>query len=162
MDFPDDPNVNGLTDEYMLGPAFLVAPVLDQGITSRSVYLPAGADWYDWWTNKQFHGGHWIKAEAPIDRLPLFVRAGSIVPLGVQVPNTMHRQMLSEIRVFPGADGSFTLYDDDGVTNAYKSGGGTTTRLRWDDHAKRIVASGKLPSGQDPANLLKVAQARPF
>ncbi|HJP69142.1 MAG TPA: TIM-barrel domain-containing protein [Sphingomicrobium sp.] len=161
MDFPGDPNVTGLTDEYMLGPAFLVAPVLDQGITTRSVYLPAGTDWYDWWTNKQFHGGQWIQAAAPIERLPLFVRAGSIVPLGAQVPNTMQRQMLSEIRVFPGANGSFTLYDDDGITNAYKSGAGTSARLQWDDHAKRLIASSKLPTGQNPAILLKVTQAGP-
>jgi alpha-D-xyloside xylohydrolase len=156
MDFPGDPQVTNLKDEYMLGPAFLVAPVLDQGVTSRRVYLPAGTDWYDWWTNKRYTGGQWIDAAAPIDHIPLFVRAGSIVPLGAPVQNTMQRQAVSEIRVYPGASGSFTVYDDDGVTNAYKSGGGRSSILRWDDAAGRLVASGKLPTGQDASALVKV------
>ena len=156
MDFPGDPQVTNLKDEYMFGPAFLVAPVLDQGVTSRRVYLPAGTDWYDWWTNKRYTGGQWIEADAPIDHIPLFVRAGSIVPLGAPIQNTMQRQPVSEIRVYPGANGSFTVYDDDGVTNAYKSGGGRSSVLRWDDSAGRLVASGKLPTGQDASALVKV------
>ena len=82
MDFPNDPKVADLGDEYMFGPAFLVAPVTEQGATSRAVYLPAGADWYNYWTNERVHGGQTIKVDAPIDIVPLFVRAGSIVPLG--------------------------------------------------------------------------------
>jgi alpha-D-xyloside xylohydrolase len=156
MDFPNDPQVAGLTDEYMFGPAFLAAPVLDQGTTSRRVYLPAGADWYDWWTNKRYSGGQWIDAAAPIERTPLFVRAGSIVPLGAPIQNTSQRQPLTEIRVYPGANGSFTLYDDDGVTNAYKSGGGRSAVLRWDEQAHRLTASGKLPTGQDASALSKL------
>ena len=156
MDFPNDPQVAGLTDEYMFGPAFLAAPVLEQGRTSRRVYLPDGADWYDWWTNKRYSGGQWIDAAAPIERIPLFVRAGSIVPLGAPVQNTMQRQALTEIRVYPGASASFTLYDDDGVSNAYKSGGGRSAVLRWDDSSKRLSTSAKLPTGQDAMPLLKV------
>ena len=156
MDFAGDPAVTGLTDEYMLGPAFLAAPVLDQGVTSRRVYLPAGTDWYDWWTNKRYSGGQWIDAGAPIERIPLFVRAGSIVPIGSPVENTGQRQALSEIKVFPGANGSFTLYDDDGVTNAYKAGGGRSAVLRWDDSTHRLSASGKLPTGQSAETLVKV------
>jgi alpha-D-xyloside xylohydrolase len=156
MDFPNDPNVAGLTDQYMFGPAFLVAPVTDQGQTSRKVYLPAGSDWYDWWTNRKIAGGQWIDAAAPIDRIPLFVRAGSIVPLGAPIQNTATRQTLSEIRVFPGKDASFTLYDDDGVTNAYKKDGGKTAVLRWDEAGKKLSAGGALPTGQAPASLVKV------
>src|SRR5207302_3814749 len=156
MDFPNDPQVTGLTDEYMFGPAFLAAPVLEQGMTSRRVYLPAGANWYDWWTNKRYSGGQWIDAAAPIERIALFVRAGSIVPLGAPVQNTMQRQALSEIRIYPGANASFTLYDDDGVTNAYKSGGGRSAVLRWDDASARLTASGKLPTGQAVEPLVKV------
>jgi alpha-D-xyloside xylohydrolase len=122
MDFPNDPAVAAINDQYMFGPAFLVAPVLDQGLTSRRVYLPGGTDWYDWWTNQRHKGGQWIDAGAPIARMPLFVRAGSVVPLGGPVPNTSVRQPLTELRVFPGANGSFTLYDDDGTTNAYRNG----------------------------------------
>jgi len=156
MDFPGDQTAATLNDEYMFGPAFLVAPVTEQGATSRKVYLPAGSDWYDWWTNRKISGGQWIEAAAPIDRIPLFVRAGSIVPLGAPIQNTATKQALSEIRVFPGRNASFTLYDDDGVTNAYKKGGGKSATLRWDEASKKLTASGALPTGQAPAPLVKV------
>lgn len=152
MDFPQDPAVANIGDEYMFGPAFLVAPVTEQGATSRRVYLPAGSDWYDWWTNQRLTGGQWIIAEAPIDRLPLYVRAGSIVPMGEQVPSTATHQPLKEIRVYPGADARFTLFDDDGVTTR----AGRAATLIWDDKARRISASGPLPTGQNPATVLKV------
>jgi len=156
MDFPGDETAATLNDEYMFGPAFLVAPVTEQGATSRKVYLPAGSDWYDWWTNRKIAGGQWIDATAPIDRIPLFARAGSIVPLGAPIQNTATKQALSEIRVFPGRNASFTLYDDDGVTNAYKKGAGKTATLRWDETSKKLTASGALPTGQAPAPLVKV------
>ena len=156
MDFPGDETAATLNDEYMFGPAFLVAPVTEQGATSRKVYLPAGSDWYDWWTNRKIAGGQWIEAAAPIDRIPLFARAGSIVPLGAPIQNTATKQALSEIRVFPGRNASFTLYDDDGVTNAYKKGAGKTATLRWDETSKKLTASGALPTGQAPAPLVKV------
>jgi alpha-D-xyloside xylohydrolase len=164
MDFPNDPKVANMGDEYMFGSAFLVAPVTDQGVTHRSVYLPAGADWYDYWTNARHSGGQTIDVAAPISRIPLFVRAGSIIPMGVQVPSTATAQKLSEIRVYPGADGNFTLYDDDGVTNAYRDGkgagktggGGVKSALHWDDRAGRLTASGPLPTGQAVAGLVKI------
>ena len=108
MDFPSDPEVANIPDEYMFGPAFLVAPVVEQGATSRKVYLPAGFDWYDYWTNKRFKGGQTITAAAPIDTLPLFVRAGSIVPLGLYDPKCLASQSITSVRVYPGADGDFT------------------------------------------------------
>jgi alpha-D-xyloside xylohydrolase len=149
-----------ISDQYMFGPAFLVAPVTEQGQTSRKVYLPAGSDWYDWWTNKRIAGGQWIDAAAPIQQIPLFVRAGSIVPLGAPVQNTSVKQALSEIRVFPGRSTSFALYDDDGVTNAYMKNGGKAATLRWDDAAGRLSASGALPTGQAPASLVKVVSGQ--
>jgi len=155
MDFPNDSKVSTIGDEYMLGSALLVAPVTDQGATSRQVYLPAGADWYDFWTNQKVAGGQWITAAAPIDKIPVYVRAGSILPIGAQVPSTATRQALESIRVYPGADATFTLYDDDGTTNAYRKGGATAT-LRWDERAGRLSASGRLPTGQDVAALTKV------
>jgi alpha-D-xyloside xylohydrolase len=159
MDFPDDPKVANLGDEYMLGPAFLVAPVTEQGATSRSVYLPAGTDWYDFWTGERHEGGRSVTAAAPIERIPVFVRAGSIVPLGADIPSTATAQKLAEIRVYPGRDGAFTLYDDDGTTNAYRKGQGTSATLRWDDRARRLTASGRLPTGQDPQPLVRIVGA---
>jgi alpha-D-xyloside xylohydrolase len=142
MDFPDDPNVAGMGDEYMFGPAFLVAPVTEQGATSRSVYLPAGADWYNYWTNQRIRGGQTIKVSAPIDTLPLFVRAGSIVPLGEPVESTSEMQKLARVRVYRGANGDFTLYDDDGKTYAYEGGDRKVTRLHWNNAAGRLSHEG--------------------
>lgn len=142
MDFPDDPNVADVGTEYMFGPAFLVAPVTEQGQTVKDVYLPAGTDWYDFWTNEKLAGGRWIKAAAPIDQIPLFVKAGSVVPLGAVVQSTASPQPIEEIRVYPGRDCEFALYDDDGRTYDYEKGKGTTTLLHWDDAAHKLTVSG--------------------
>jgi alpha-glucosidase/alpha-D-xyloside xylohydrolase len=142
MDFPDDPKVANIGDEYMFGPAFLVAPVTDQGATSRSVYLPAGAEWYNYWTNERFQGGQTIRANAPIETIPLFVRAGSILPLGKQIESTSQKQELAKIRIYPGADGDFWLYNDDGKTYAYEKGDTRITHLHWNDAAGRFTYEG--------------------
>ncbi len=142
LDFPNDPKVAGLRDEYMFGPAFLVAPVTEQGATSRKVYLPAGTDWYNYWTNERVKGGQTITVAAPIDTIPLFVRAGSIIPLGAPVESTHQTQVIEMIRVYPGADASFTLFSDDGVTYAYEQGAGSITHLRWDDAAGKLTHEG--------------------
>jgi alpha-D-xyloside xylohydrolase len=142
LDFPNDPKVADLRDEYMFGSAFLVAPVTEQGATSRQVYLPAGADWYNYWTNEQVMGGQTITVAAPIDTIPLFVRAGSIVPLGVPVESTHQPQAIERVRVYPGADASFTLFSDDGTTYAYEKGAGSITHLRWDDAAGKFTHEG--------------------
>lgn len=160
MDFGSDPKVADIRDQYMFGPAFLVAPVVEQGRTSRSVYLPAGTDWYDYWTNKRYTGGQTIEAAAPIERMPLFVRAGSIVPMGAAVKNTSERQALTAIRVYPGRDARFTLYDDDGATNAYQRGGGRKAELVWNDATGQLSASGRLPTGQDAASLVEVVRGQ--
>src|SRR3974377_2333354 len=104
MDFPDDPKVADIPDEYMYGPAFLVAPVTEQGATHRTVYLPAGSDWYNYWTNERVKGGQITTAAAPIDTIPLFVRAGSIVPLGAAVLSAQQPQSIASVRIYPGAD----------------------------------------------------------
>ncbi|HKO17921.1 MAG TPA: TIM-barrel domain-containing protein [Acidobacteriaceae bacterium] len=142
MDFPKDPKAMDIPDEYMYGPAFLVAPVTEQGATHRTVYLPAGCDWYNYWTNERLHGGQTIVADAPIDTLPLFVRAGSIVPLGSEVLSAQQPQTIASVRVYPGADGKFTLFQDDGKTYAYEKGGDKLTTLSWDDAAHRLKHEG--------------------
>ncbi len=157
LDFGSDPETATIGDEYMLGPAFLVAPVTEQGATARSVYLPAGCDWYNFWTNERLRGGQRISVSAPIDTIPLFVRAGSIVPMGSKVESTMDPQTIAKVRVYPGVDGSFTLYDDDGRTYAYERGEKKITELRWDDVAGKLTHTGaKAWSGSD-ASVLEVA-----
>lgn len=159
MDFPNDPMVANIPDEYMYGPAFLVAPVAEQGATHRSVYLPAGCDWYNYWTNERLHGGQTIVADAPIDTLPLFVKAGSIVPLGSEVLSTQQPQKIASLRVYPGADGSFTLFEDDGKTYAYENGGGSITKLTWDDATQHLKhEGGSTSSGLDQTNVVVVGK----
>jgi alpha-D-xyloside xylohydrolase len=142
MDFPNDPKVADIGDEYMFGPAFLVAPVTGQGATSREVYLPAGTDWYNYWTNQRVHGGQSMKVDAPIDVIPLFVRAGSIIPFGSEIESTAQEQKIAKVRVYPGADGDFTLYSDDGKTYAYERGEFKTTQLHWDNAGQRLTQEG--------------------
>ena len=142
LDFADDPKVADIRDEYMLGPAFLVAPITEQGATNRKVYLPAGTDWYNWWSGERTKGGQTLTVSGPIDTIPLFVRAGSIVALGSAVESTHEKQAIARVRVFSGADADFTLFDDDGKTYAYEKGGGTVNRLHWDEAAKQLTRDG--------------------
>jgi alpha-D-xyloside xylohydrolase len=142
MDFSNDPKVADLRDEYMFGPAFLVAPVTEQGATTRTVYLPAGTDWYNYWTKERIHGGETIQVNAPIDTLPLFVRAGSIVPTGEPIESTNQLQKIANVEVYPGADGEFALYQDDGKTYAYEKGDSRITTLRWNDASKKLSHEG--------------------
>ncbi|MGD0789599.1 MAG: TIM-barrel domain-containing protein [Terracidiphilus sp.] len=160
LDFPDDPKVTDLRDEYMFGPAFLVAPVTEQGATSRKVYLPAGTDWYNYWTNERVKGGQTITVAAPIDTIPLFVRTGSIVPLGAPVTSTHEVQAIARVRVYPGADASFTLFSDDGKTYAYEQGAGSVTRLHWDDAKRQLTHEGDPAwNGPDSAVVEVVGEA---
>ena len=156
MDFPDDPNVADLRDEYMFGPAFLVAPVTEQGATSRKVYLPAGSDWYNYWTNEQIKGGQTITAAAPIDTIPLFVRAGSILPLGTPVLSAQQPQAIASVRAYPGADADFVLFSDDGTTYSYENGAGSVTRLHWDEASRRLTHEGAAWKGS-PVTVIGVA-----
>jgi alpha-glucosidase/alpha-D-xyloside xylohydrolase len=142
MDFPGDPNVANIGDEYMFGPAFLVAPVTEQGATSRKVYLPAGNDWYNYWTSERLKGGQTVEAAAPIDTIPLFVRAGSILPLGSEILSAEEPQTVAQVLVYPGADGEFTLYNDDGKTYAYEKGDFRITHLQWNDSSGQLTHQG--------------------
>ncbi len=148
MDFGADPNVANIGDEYMFGPALLVAPVTEQGVTSRQVYLPAGPEgpdrtlWYNFWTNERLHGGQTVTVSAPIDIIPVFVRAGSILPLGSVVESTNEKQTVASLRVYPGADGSFDLYTDDGATYAYEQGHSQTSHLHWSDSTHKLTHTG--------------------
>ena len=142
MDFPKDPNVTDIPDEYMYGPAFLVAPVSEQGATHRKVYLPAGCDWYNYWTNERIKGGQTVTADAPINTLPLFVRAGSIIPLGSPVLSSQQPQSIVSVRIYPGANASFTLFSDDGKSYSYETTTIPTTQLSWTESTHEFKHDG--------------------
>ncbi len=158
MDFPDDPKVAEIGDEYMFGPAFLVAPVTDQGQTTREVYLPAGADWYNYWSHQRLHGGQTVIADAPIDKMPLFVRAGSIIPMGSMVNSTADQQSIAKIQVWPGANAEFDLYQDDGRTYAYEKGDFQITHLEWDESSHELKHTGNAAWSEPDTQIVQVIQ----
>jgi alpha-glucosidase len=123
----DDPQVAGLDDEFMFGDAFLVAPVAEPGAVSRRVYIPAGK-WYDYWTDTLTAGPQITRLDAPIDRIPLLVRAGSVIPTWPVMQHTGERPVdRLTLHVYPG-DGESLLYEDDGHTWAYQEGNYRVTR----------------------------------
>jgi alpha-D-xyloside xylohydrolase len=160
MDFGGDPKVADIRDEYMFGPALLVAPVTEQGMTTRDVYLPAGTDWYNFWTNERVHGGQTITVAAPIDVIPLFVRAGSVLPLGEPVESTNERQRIATLRVYPGADGDFDVYRDDGTTYNYENGDFALTHLHWSDATRKLLRSGAALEVVSEPELIEIVGAR--
>jgi len=107
---------------------------------TRKVYLPAGCDWYDFWSEKRYKGGQTIEAPAPIDRIPVFVRAGSILPMteGIQHTGQM-RDDWFKLVVYPGDDGSFTLYQDERDGYGYEEGRFATTELTWSDREGKLT-----------------------
>jgi len=143
FDFRNDTNVYKIPDQYMFGPAFLVNPVTGKGETTRNVYLPKSTDWYDFWTGEKFDGGATITAAAPIGTLPLFVRAGSIIPMGPEVEYaTQKTNKVIELRIYPGADGRFTFYEDENDNYNYEKGKYATFILNWNDQQKKLSISG--------------------
>lgn len=143
MDWREDVEAQNTGDEYLFGPAILVSPVTTQGATSRSVYLPK-ATWYDFWTGAKVEGGKRIEADAPLARLPLYVRAGSIVPMGPTMEwSTEKAADPIEIRVYPGADGDFTLYEDENDNYDYVKGQHATMQLHWDDAGKTLTIGAR-------------------
>ncbi len=134
MDFPADANVLNVVDQFMFGPALLVSPVTNPAATSRNVYLPAGSAWYDFWTGAKLQGGQTIKASAPLETIPLYVRAGSILPMGPELQYTSEKPADPiELRIYRGADGQFTLYEDDGESYGYEKGEYAVIPITWND-----------------------------
>jgi alpha-D-xyloside xylohydrolase len=148
MDFREDPAVREIGDQFMFGPALLVSPVLTEHATSRVAYLPAGSDWFDFWTGERTRGGASITVPAPLDRIPLAVRAGSILPLGPVIEYAGQASDPIELRVYPGADADFTLYEDEGDSYRYEQGAHSTISIHWSDAARTLtlgVRQGSYP-----------------
>jgi alpha-D-xyloside xylohydrolase len=140
MDFPSDNNVYDISNQFMFGPALLVSPVTAVGATSRQIYLPSGV-WNDFWTGDRMVGGHLVNAAAPLDKIPLHIRGGSIIPMGPMIQFAMAADDPMELRVYPGADGSFTFYEDEGEGYGYEAGAYATIPITWND-AERTLTLG--------------------
>ncbi|MGB7168781.1 MAG: TIM-barrel domain-containing protein [Acidobacteriaceae bacterium] len=144
MDWRTNEKVREIGDQYLFGPSILVNPVTTEGATSRSVYLPPAPGWYDFWTGEQLKGDQTLLAPAPLDRMPLYVKAGSILPLGPAVEYaTEEPNAPLELRIYRGADADFTLYQDEGDSYDYEKGEYATIPLHWDDATSTLTIGAR-------------------
>jgi alpha-D-xyloside xylohydrolase len=144
MDFPADRAVRDIADEYLFGHFLLVAPVTAFKARTRSVYLPAGSGWYDFYSGRAFAGGQRIEADAPYERIPLFVRAGSILPIGPSLQYAAEKPADPILlNVYTGADGSFSLYEDDGTSLGYQRGACSRIPIAWDERAHMLTIGAR-------------------
>lgn len=155
MDFVHDEEALDLNDEYMFGKSFLVCPVTSpmyskdtkenfDTLQSKSVYLPEGTDWYDFWTGEKKPGGKWLQKETPIDMMPLYVKTGSILPIGPKVQYATEKKWDAlEIRIYEGADGFFTLYEDENDNYNYEKGAYTTIDFTWNNATRTLTLSDR-------------------
>ena len=142
MDFKNDPIAIAQSYQYMFGKSFLVAPITEPNVNEWNVYLPKSTKWYDFWTGKSFNGGQTVKAAASQDKIPLFVKAGAIIPMGKFLQYTSEKPMDTlEIRIYPGADGQFTLYSDEGDNYNYEKGKYTTIPFKWDEQKQALTVA---------------------
>jgi alpha-glucosidase/alpha-D-xyloside xylohydrolase len=142
LHYPNDPEAVKLGTEYLWGRDLLVAPVVEKGAKSRRVYLPEG-HWFDWWTGEKLDGHQWIERPVDLGTIPIYARAGAIIPLDpVRQYTSQTVSDSTRIRIYPGADGEFTLYDDDGQTLGYKDDSDPKEmwiRFRWQDRAGKLI-----------------------
>jgi alpha-D-xyloside xylohydrolase len=141
MDFASDKMALEQKYEFMFGKELLVAPVTSPSVTTAEVYLPAvDGGWYDFWTEKPLRGAETVTSSAPMDTIPVYVRAGSILPLGpVEQYVEQKRDGPMELRIYPGHDGTFTLYDDEGSNYDYESGQSSMVVLTWKDRTHELL-----------------------
>ena len=171
MDFPEDRVARSLTDQYLFGPELLVNPVTEYKARSREVYLPAAAGgWYDFWTGEALGGGKTIDAPAPYGRIPLMVRAGSILPLGPELQYTGEKPANPiTLMVYAGTDGHFSLYEDDGLTYGYEKGAFARIPFEWNEATQTLTIGaragrfpGMLETRRFDVILVKPGKAVPF
>jgi alpha-glucosidase/alpha-D-xyloside xylohydrolase len=138
LHYPDDATAVARGDEYLWGRDILVAPVVEKGATTRKLYLPRGA-WYDFWTEEKVEGGREVSKAVDLATMPLYARAGSIIPLGPVKQYTAEEvDGPLTLVIYPGADATFTLYEDDGHTFNYRRGEWMGVRMAWNNRARRL------------------------
>ncbi len=154
LHYPADAAAVKRTDEFLWGRDLVIAPVVAKGATKREVYLPAGT-WFDWWTGEKRCGGNTINRAVTLKTIPIYVRAGAIIPLDpVRQFTAQPVTEPTEIRIYPGADGDYTLYDDDGHSLDYLKHDGSRTRFTWNDATRTLSI--------EPANEAGAKVARTF
>ena len=140
MDFAKDKKVLNIDDQFMFGPAFMVNPVTEYQATHRKVYLPDSNGWYDFWTGQYFDGGQEINAPAPLESMPLYVKAGSIIPMGPNIQYVSEKEADPiELRVYTGANGKFELYEDEGDNYEYEKGAYSIIPFIWNETSKTLI-----------------------
>ena len=144
MDFPADRDVLDIGDQYMFGPDLMICPVTHYKARSRMVYLPESANWYNGITGEYYKGGQYIETDAPYESMPVFIRSGSILPVGpdIEYVNQKKEDPITVV-VYEGADGAFDLYEDDGSTYAYEGGEYSLISFKWDDSSKSLSISDR-------------------
>lgn len=142
FDFRNDPQVKTIGDQFMFGPAFMVSPVTTEGATSRSVYFPSGM-WYDFWTGSIVNGGITNNISAPLSKIPIHIRAGSIVPMGPEIQYATERADTIELRIYPGKDGAFTIYEDEGDNYNYETGSYATIPITYIDATRNVIIGSR-------------------
>lgn len=136
--YPQERSLGAISDEYLFGDSLLISPVLEPNGRAREITFPAGADWINFWTGETVRGGQRLREDAPLDRIPIYVKAGSIVPMGPVVQSAAEPERKLEIRVYPGHDGDFILYQDSGDGYGYERGERATIPIHWDDHRSTL------------------------
>jgi alpha-D-xyloside xylohydrolase len=139
MDFGNDKKVQNVGDQYMFGPSILVAPVHEYKATKRNVYLPVNTNWLDFYTGEKYEGGREVTVDAPLDRIPLFVKEGSIIPAGPEIQYTSEKSDPVTLYIFPGKNASFTLYEDEGVNYNYETGKYSTIPFTYDETSGTVT-----------------------
>jgi alpha-D-xyloside xylohydrolase len=157
MDFNGDKKVESIGDQYMFGPSLMVAPVYQYKARNREVYFPAANGWYDLYSGKYFIGGQKISVDAPYERMPLFVKEGSIVPFGPEIQYTGEKQAdVINLYVYTGKDAEFILYEDEGINYNYEKGAFGTIRINYNEQ------SGKLTIGDATGTFEGMLKTRTF
>lgn len=165
LEFSADPGARAVPDQFLFGPSLLINPVTTEGATQRAVYLPASNDWIDFWTGKRVSGGQTITAEAPLDKVPIYAKAGSILAFGPSVESAAAKPDPIDLRIYAGADGDFTLYEDEGDNYDYEHGSYSVIPIHWDDKAEALTIGhrrGNFPGMLDHRvfHVVRVADSR--
>ena len=143
MDHQNDPMTYDIDDQFMFGPSLMVSPVVEKGVNNRKIYLPEGAGWYNFWGGNYLSGGQTIVEQTPIETIPLYIKAGSILTLGPDVQYATEKTDPIEIRIYEGADGESVLYEDENDTYNYENGKFSNIKFTWDDASQKLTIGAR-------------------